>query len=143
MFKHEAEFKSKKYSKSYQCRYMGHGYSYITIHCGNELEDNVIWQGILNMPYLKDGETIFLKDLNETVVVSTVLKSTDGSATYQIENYYDLVEDESTEKSRLEAEKMKEMFNRSEKERNERLEAKYTEVKDEHKKGIIDWILGS
>lgn len=147
MYKHEAVVKAKKHRKMYTCRYMGHGFSYVKPFVGSELENNVVWEGTLYIPFLKAGEKLYIKDLNETVTIDSILKHSNGSAVYQLNRYYDLVEDEFTEESKVEAESRKKELNKIEEEFKENLKNICKEespiVKAEPKKSWIDWLLGS
>lgn len=105
MSEHLATFKAKQYRKHYYYRNIGLGYGCVDSQRGEEVANHLIWEGNLNMPYLKDNEKIYIKDLDEEYTVLSVVKSTDGSAVYQLDKQYDLIEDEQTENSKELAEK--------------------------------------
>lgn len=69
------------------------------------LDTPVIWEGNLDSPVLKRNDTLYISDIDSEVEVMKVVRSTDGNYLYYTNNRIgEIVVNEETEKSRLEAE---------------------------------------
>lgn len=65
----------------------------------------VIWEGNLDSPILKSGDTLFLSNIGKEVKITKVVRSTDETYSYYTRHQVgEVLENELTEKSRLEAE---------------------------------------
>lgn len=114
MSQHEAVFMAEVFSKAYafkaksSCGYFSYfnpNTEYVIKEVEGEfIEDRLIWDGEIAKPHLKVGDTIHLHEYGESVEILAVTRSTDDSVIYQTNYKFDLVENENTKLSYLEAE---------------------------------------
>lgn len=80
-----------------------------------KLETPIIWEGDLDSPFLKSNEALYLVNLNKEVKIAKVVRSTEGIYLYYTKHPIgEIVENEETEKSRLEAEEKLKSINKKE-----------------------------
>lgn len=86
-----------------------------------KFETPVIWEGNLDSPVLKSDDTLYLVNKGKEVKVTKVVRSTEGTYLYYTRHQVgEVLENELTEKSRLEAEeKLKSMKNDVSEEKSE------------------------
>ncbi|MCL1696412.1 hypothetical protein [Lysinibacillus sp. BPa_S21] len=86
-----------------------------------KFETPVIWEGELDSPVLKSDDTLYLVNKGKEVKVTKVVRSTEGTYLYYTRHQVgEVLENELTEKSRLEAEeKLKSMKNDESEEKSE------------------------
>jgi hypothetical protein len=109
MEKHKALVMGIVEKKRYYCS-RGDNYGYIPRYAtgsikvrGEFLEHKEIWSGELENPPLNRDEYLYITDMNKKVLVRDKAKSTEGGYIYWTD-HVDYIEDEETEKSRLQAE---------------------------------------
>lgn len=73
------------------------------------VEHKEIWKGELENPPLSVGEYLYIKNLDKKVRVLDKAKSTEGGYIYWTDQH-EYIEDEETETTRLEAEKVKKEY---------------------------------
>lgn len=99
MTKHYAQVLGKVLVKKYKVSFGEVSGSYET------LETPVIWEGELESPILNCSDKIYLENIKEELEIKKVVRSTDGTYLYYTNHQNGkIVENEITEKSRLEAE---------------------------------------
>ena len=57
-------------------------------------------------PPFETGEKVYINDLDLTVTIEEAIRSTNGEYVYNTDYYFDFIEDEITERTRIEAEKI-------------------------------------
>jgi hypothetical protein len=63
-----------------------------------------VWSGELDLPLLKQGELLYIEDIDETVEINARVRSTSGEYIYFTEFDAEVIEDEITLKSKEKAE---------------------------------------
>jgi len=58
----------------------------------------------IERPPFEVGEKVYINDLDLTVTIEEVIRSTNGEYVYNTDYYFDIIEDEKTRKTRIEAE---------------------------------------
>lgn len=125
---HHAILKAPKYRKLYAF------YGYTTWYCisphvgsyqGDWIADETIWEGKLESPHLKEGDRIYISEMQKEVSIESVLRSTDGSVIYETDYKFDLVEDDETKLSKLKAKAEKISFDQKQ------LEKKLKQLEEE------------
>lgn len=71
------------------------------------LYEDVLWDGELDLPLLKESEDIYIDELNLTVKIKSRLRSTTGEYLYSTYHRSDVIEDEGTQESLAKAEEDK------------------------------------
>jgi hypothetical protein len=64
-----------------------------------------IWSGELSKPILKQGERLHIEDKDLTVTIKEIARSTDGRYVYLTDHRVDVIEDEESLSSKVEATK--------------------------------------
>jgi hypothetical protein len=70
------------------------------------VSEEVIWEGYLDMPVLKNEECIYIQELQATVRITGCLRTTDNKFIYTTSHVIETIEDEITEKSKSKAEEL-------------------------------------
>lgn len=116
MYSHEAIFKAKVYGKIYNyvpkyyfLKRVEQEYEMIE-ESGREVENRVIWTGVIDKPLLEKDEEFHLNDLDNTVKILSRIRCSNGQVIYQTNYEFELVEDENTIKSKARAESMREFL---------------------------------
>ncbi|MGG3987289.1 hypothetical protein [Bacillus smithii] len=109
MGKHKAIFMGKKVRKIYKFEHNNFLSKY-SCWFDNENENQFVdWVEIykceLDSPPLKEGEEIYIKELDETLYILDRLRSSDGQYIYSTDYIVEIIEDEFTKKSKEEANK--------------------------------------
>lgn len=75
------------------------------IYSNNEhVGTKTIWSGELNVPYLNDGELLYIEEIDTTVQIKARVRSTTGETVYLTSHEAEIIEDEITQKSKENAE---------------------------------------
>jgi hypothetical protein len=86
-----------------------------------KIDDIFLCEVYLNNPPLKEGEEVFLHNLEKVVTVEKVVRSTDGKIIYYTD-YEEVIDDEETLNSKLEAEEKVAKFNAHLEQKNQKVE---------------------
>lgn len=93
----------------------------------------------LENPPLKRGDEIFIVKLNDCYKVEKIVRSTDNSYIYYVDYIQDVIEDEETEKSRIEAEKSCAKEIELRKKEKEKIKERLQGLEDKNKKWYEFW----
>jgi hypothetical protein len=122
-----------RFGSSYE--YMFH----IGIHEESEYKERkVLWSGELDNPPVKEGEKLYIEELDKTVVVESKEKSTSGGYLYK-SDFVEVIEDEETEKSLNAATEDQREFVERQKKKAEEASQKEMTLKHKNKKWYQFW----
>lgn len=104
MQKHLAVVKGRKERRVYRCSVHSVFGIFPYIYDKNEhIEETFLWDGELNLPLLQIGDTLLIEELNLEVKINRRLLSTTGAYIYETD-HVEVIEDEITKKSMVQAE---------------------------------------
>jgi len=70
------------------------------------IKHDIFYKCEIKRPPFNEGEKIYINDLDLTIAIHERIRSTNGEYVYNTDYYFDIIEDEITEKTRVEAEKI-------------------------------------
>jgi len=70
------------------------------------IKHDIFYKCEIERPPFEAGEKVYINDLDLTVTIKEAIRSTNGEYVYNTDYYYDIIEDEKTKESKIEAEKM-------------------------------------
>ena len=81
------------------------GYNKPEIYKGIEFAKyKTLFECEIDKPPFEIGESVYINDLDLTVIIEDRVRSTNGEYVYNIDYHFDIIEDEETEKSKIDAE---------------------------------------
>lgn len=113
MEKHDAVVMGRIDRKVYHF-YRSHFVQYCDVVERSQLVEAVeVWEGKLENPPLNIGDTLYINEIDEKVIITDKAKSTLGGYIYWTEHVVETIEDDETEKSRLQANKDYDLYKKS------------------------------
>jgi len=70
------------------------------------IKHDIFYKCETEKPPFEVGEKVYINDLDLTVTIEEAIRSTNGEYVYNTDYYFDFIEDEITERTRIEAEKI-------------------------------------
>jgi len=70
------------------------------------IKHDIFYKCEIERPPFEAGEKVYINDLDLTVTIEEVIRSTNGEYVYNTDYYFDVIEDEKTERTKKEAEKI-------------------------------------
>lgn len=93
------------------------------------VEWKTIWEGDINMPLLERGEVFYIDELELKVAIKERMRTSSGNYIYETKHIVELLNDDQTRKSEIEADAEVELKNEEEKRLVEKMELRVKEVK--------------
>lgn len=101
MEQHKAVFMGSKVRKLYKVEYY---YNAKLIATYDGIEDKEICRVDLDNPPLKNGDYIYINQLNKKVYIKSTIRSTNNEIIYYTNHHFEIIEDEITKQSKEKAE---------------------------------------
>jgi len=70
------------------------------------IKHDIFYKCEIERPPFEAGESVYINELDLTVAIEERIRSTNEEYVYNTDYYFDIIEDEKTEKTRIEAEKI-------------------------------------
>ena len=70
------------------------------------IKHDIFYKCETERPPFETGEKVYINDLDLTVTIEEAIRSTNGEYVYNTDYYFDFIEDEITERTRIKAEKI-------------------------------------
>ena len=70
------------------------------------IKHDIFYKCEIERPPFESGESVYINNLDLTVTVEERIRSTNGEYVYNTDYYFDIIEDEKTKESKIEAEKI-------------------------------------
>jgi len=70
------------------------------------IKHDIFYKCEIERPPFEAGEKVYINDLDLTVTIKEAIRSTNGEYVYNTDYYFDFIEDEITERTRIKAEKI-------------------------------------